>query len=294
LVADRFNRSAQAIENSQIQNVSGSCEGTHNVTDNDGTTYGVDTVVVSYLSTSQVQFYRANFTGQAFLDEPSAGTGLFDTYSACLAQLDKQQASFEAQTGLTAVATYCQHDTLGSKTFSLTVEGFGVPKAKLYEYTPAAEALQSKSTQLLQAAQLAITTSGGQLTYVDDAHVFYYSKYSVPVTEMTLGEFKSVTECSVQLEDAKAALSTLKLDNGQALCTDDGNMEIVGAGITYANGRTEDRQDRYASFEDCMKDKVRVVQNATSAGGHIVAALCSLSEDVTNDYVIDLYYAVNY
>lgn len=263
------------------KSVSGTCQGRQTLVDQ-GKSYDIDVVVVSYLADYEQIPNHAVFGANEFLGDGSPTAGVFKTYADCLAELSTQGPIFTAETGLTPVAGYCTASTQPAYPgFSLTFDSFGEAKHKLYTYSEDGTGIYGQdNSQGLHAAQTAVQSAGGRIVWSDNFRLFYYNDYRISVSAENLGTFTEASQCSSQLAQARAIFVKAGLTGVTSYCqaqqatgtvifTD---LMAVGAG---QNEVQDTASGRYDSFAECMSDLGRVIQNATSSGGAIYGGLCS-------------------
>jgi hypothetical protein len=270
---------------SGLTGVTGTCEGVSPLIEG-AQTYNVATMVVTYQNDVELSPTRAIFGGSEFLGDPSAESPLFDTYAACLAELQKQVPNFEAQTGAPFVDAHCDAaDTALETGYSLTIETFGKTKQQLFAFIPdlgLGETDRSNSLILSSAAQ-SLSAAGAHVVYADEAHVFFYAQYDLPVLLSDLGSFDTPAECQEQIGDVDAIYSQSNIDSVISFCEPVGTstsvtLESVGVGLDMTLETTS--TDHYASYAECRADRARAVANEASSGRNVVGAICVPSSPV--------------
>ena len=252
-------------------------------------------VIVNYLAEAEAVPYRAVMGGREFMGVSSNTAGIFATYKECLSVLSAQTGNFMPQTGLAVVAGYCDASTDSLMPgYALTLEGFGKPAKQLYAYGEDTNFYNAPEEMV--AIKAAIGQMGGNEVYGDDSRVFYYNEYQIDLTITELGYFSATEQCVAQQVEAQSIFVKAGLTAVSALCTSDSaqdetrrHLTVVAGGLSMANSNYGYGSVRYATFDDCVNDRGRVVQNETNNGSNILGAICKPGDDAPV-FVMDLYF----
>lgn len=274
---------------------SSSCT-TETITDN-GATFTKDVIIINYHANYAASPYRAVFGGDVNMSTSSDFTSLFSHYADCVNALPAQTQAFTANTGLTAVAGHCDSPSEATNTgFVLTVEGFGTPALRLYAFQRRNDVFGPSSTpEVMAAVQQMLVNEQAMVTYSDASRVFYYAKRSIAVDVTEPADFNVSSDCTSQLDEARAIYTNAGDKSVQAFClkssdtsTVTGHLAIVTDGGSLAEGDLGQNSAHYQDFASCMADKARVMQNAVSSGVKALGALCE-PEGLNTEYRLNLY-----
>jgi hypothetical protein len=259
------------------------CVGSNTVTEN-GSTYKTDIVVVNYMAENEAVPVNSIFGGSAFEGVTSSFAPLFSTYADCLNARKSQEANFATQTKLPVFVSYCAApESVGDHGYSLVVMGFGTPDRKLFAFMQDNAAMGDLDPRVLAAVQNAIVQQDGYVVYSDANRVFFYAPYNLAVTVGNMGSFEVPAQCEQQIAQASTIYNADNLLGVKALCvpiapqSTEVELTVVGGG---SSSLTEDYgypSAKYATFEDCMSDESRVLQNAASSGRGVIGAICERS-----------------
>jgi hypothetical protein len=294
------------VTSTHLQVTDSSCSGSQLIKDQ-GQTYQSDTFTITYLARAEVRPYLAIFGGRESHQEALPDSALFLTYSDCLRNLEAQRPIFAKMTQLPAVAAHCDaaEDIVNpgsdyfTRGFSLTLEGFGKPQKELYAYADLHTAgyPTTPSPELHEAAKMAVIRGGGQLTLSDSAHFFYYSDRPVLLTDLDLGLFSSLDECSMQIADAQMLFSKAGYYSVTAVCADTvinkshfGELDLIASGNGSYLEDYAQTSPNYLSLDECLKDRSRLIHNHRSSGETVLGALCR-SSGIGGRFVTTVYTA---
>lgn len=275
--------------------MTGTCQGRQMITDQ-GKSYDVDVVLVSYLADSEQIPSHTIFGANEFLGNADQAAGVFKTYDECMSTLAAQTPIFTAETGLSPVAAYCSASTQSFfPGFSLTFDSFGDTKRHLYSYSKdGVSTIDADNTQIMAAAAVAIQALDAHIVWSDKSRLFYYNEYRISVAADNLGMFKDAQQCSSQQSAAMAIYVKAGLVGVTALCesfstsanSTYSNLMVIGAGADEISDLTA---DHYDTFGECMSDLNRVIQNAASSGRSVFGGLCSPSMATESGFNAHIY-----
>ncbi len=273
------------------QNVTGLCQARQTLTSKTGD-YTVDIVVVNYSAEAEQTAYRASLTGAIFDGRVGGSSEPFASYQACSSILATQAASFTEQTGLDAVAAYCeasQYDV--TEGFTLNLLGFGKPTVRLY----------STLKNLVNADDVApftgyvaaaIVNLGGVIAYQDAYRVFYFAKQALDIHIDSFSIF-----ANPMCEDQKSEVNNILLAAGRTnitvLCAPNSYTSIsltaVSAGYGSFDSDLGFNSPQYATYQECQLDRERLVSKTKSQRSDVLGALCTRSETGRNQFVLQFY-----
>jgi hypothetical protein len=279
-------------------NVTGSsCSATRNFQDHTQT-YSQYVVIVNYTASYEAIPYEARMTSQISAEKAIGDSPLFMNYADCLKTLAEQKTLFQKNTGLQLVAGHCEASEADDQNqgYYLNLEGFGQPQKQLYGYAVSVDSISYVDPATTAATVDAITKAGGTVAYSDNAVVYYYSANDIFVVTATLGLFDSEDACNKQVQDAKKIYSGSGMSSTHAFCVQyyssnlpQRELTVVGTGIGTLFEDYGNHSAKYASFDECMTDKPRVLQNLKSEGQSVLGAICHPDENTLDKYIVEIY-----
>jgi hypothetical protein len=266
-------------------------------TDN-GATFTNHVIIVNYHATQELVPYRAVLGGSAEFSVSNDGESLFDKYADCVKALPEQVQNFNSFSGIPEVAAYCQNPSVAEATgYVMVVEGFGSPTSRLYAFQR--DNLVNSATALpdaMAAVTSIIQTSGGNISYSDNARILYWAASPVGVNwAEPVYSFDSTADCQSQLADAQSIYVNAGSKQVQSFCepfgddsTYNGQLVVIAAGYGDVDNDFGYSSAQYADLASCNADKARVIQNATSNGAQILGALCA-PRDASSGFAMSLF-----
>ena len=263
----------------------------------ENTGYPIYSLAVSYQAKEEMIPYVAKFGHGDLSSVPTDTAGIYTAYAQCLSDIAIQSRLFEVQTGLSSVTASCKLGRVGSpNSYVLEVTGFGEPKSRLSIFEPTYLGLSD--SELKEQVAGVIESLGGKIALRIGDAVLYYSARALPVYQESVMFFADRSQCTAQLGEAVAIFSALSSTSVIVRCLVPAEPELSGAGtmeVVRVNGDITESDFgsgsiQYYSFSDCMKDRDRVIAQATSQGRTIAGGLCH--EDTSNSqiFVLELYY----
>jgi hypothetical protein len=279
-----------AIGATKAQTVAGICQSRQTVTTAQGETYELDIVLINYLATTEQHPARTVFGADTFMGMPHANAGVYATHAECLDEIAVQIPTFTTETGLTPFASYCQASTNDMYPgFSMTIESFGeFKKRRLFSFSLDGQAtFESDGTEITQAALAAIKTVGARVVSAGATRIFYYFEYPIQISNPALGVFQEMDQCTSQMATAHAIYAKGGLEGVSAFCLVSpppvsltGKVKDAYVLMTVGAGQSvimDSSSAQYETFDECMGDIDRLVQNELSNGRKIVGGLCAPS-----------------
>ena len=243
--------------------------------------YRTNKIILTYMSERELVPYTAYF-GNEYFGTPGAAEGIYTSYKACLTDMQSKVTSFETLTGLSVVGASCQRGTYTyDKNFVLKIDGLSSdpkqkPNQKLYAF--AFKSRGSLNLGLLEDIKQLVAKIGGEAVTLINGTVFYYSKNPISVGQNSFGIFEDSNHCNLQVNDVKDILTRAGSKNHIALCVKDVDypateyLEVVSDNSLL--NTTSLSLPGYFSFEECMDDKSRAMDEATSRGFKPLGAIC--------------------
>ena len=283
LLAARFHAATR------FELVKSECGGASATTDGN---HPLNIFVVTYMAEYLPRSFSVTLDPEVYWPKPSENTNdLYTDYNDCAADLPNQTARFEANTGLVAVAAYCEPKDSFARTtvtYRLKIESFGDPKTRLFDFHNFRNFDELATNQV----RAMLTGAGASIVKEKDGEVFYYAVSPVNVSTNSFAAFENSEQCTAQISDAAAILEKLGAKQIVIRCApraELGGVELnsvsdTGWAVSNDYGL---RSPAYYSFGECMQDKPRYLDERGSyALGGICARDITLSGDV---YKIDVF-----
>jgi hypothetical protein len=257
-----------------------------------GQIFNRDIIRVDYYSSKELIPFKATLGSQEFLGRVFAHSGLFQSYVKCLSELPGQTQKFEKETGLVAVAAYCETAKYPDPSFSMVIEAFGVPERQLFSTTipTFSAASNTEISQIVEAAKTVILGAGSHLAYYDSSHILYYSKKPVLVTISTLLSLSSIQQCAEQLPEVYSIFLKSGALSLTSLCLADGTAVAVSENSYSVREYLSYSTPQYSSYSDCMNDRQRVSNNFEASGGKLLGLLCDANNYSSRGFKVRLFY----
>lgn len=231
--------------------------------------FRVHSVDLTYRSRETLNPYQAILGLSSESMEPVGILGAYPTYGACLQDLSAQVEIFESQTRRLAVSAFCEKSSVpyfGSAVAKIT--GFGIPHRRVFS---SSFKYQGSISQEFRNRVLALfSNQGAKVARVWGNEVLYYSSEKLPILHFFFASFSSTDQCQAQTEDlrellSKAGASEVLLDCFSLrpeVLTVRRSLEAVVAGNVWLGSDFGYTGPVYDSFEECLKDRPRVLQVA--------------------------------
>ena len=268
-LAERFEQATRTTPNSVR------CLGSARISA-EGQVYALESIELTYAAREELEAYVA-VLGSGQSDEPSDNMGAYNTFADCLADLAKQSAAFQQHTRLTAVSATCEKAGMAYRSpYVLKVSGFGIPAKRLY----AAELVfyTEMDEQLRQRILGLYALNGASLARVNDMRVLYYSKNPVRIRRETPAYFPHVSQCQSQEADFRGIIARNGAKNAIVRCLKGpaGRFALEGAhdSARLLSSDFGTRSPRYYSFEECLADRERMLNDSVSRGAAPLGGLC--------------------
>jgi hypothetical protein len=273
----------------KAQSVQGICQNRQTLTSASGETYEIDTILINYLAPTEQVPNRAIFGGNShsYFDKSDAEAGIFATHAECVAAIVPQAEIFEAETGLSPFAGYCQASTHALYPgFSMTLESHGeLKKRKLYTFSlDGRPDYGTDGAQITDAALVAIQATGARVAWSNARRVFYYAEYPIQISTRSLGSFDEEAQCALQVDAARSIYVKVGMQSVSAFCLvspPPGNIEegkdshVLFAVSSGHDMSWDSSAERYSTFDECMGDLDRHLKNAASNGIDVLGGICA-------------------
>jgi|GEM_PF-3679737 len=249
----------------------------------DGALVTLYSLLLNFDLKDKVDLYRASIGGYSDAFQADTKLGVYSKYEECLAQIPLQADLYARNTGLSVAAAYCEPmNYLGSYQYTLNVEGFGQPKARLFLFNLSLNYFNDGFDVALHQEVLGFLKSfGAEIVRTVGSVSYYYMRDDINFNQYIFGTFKNNNECVEQEETATSILNAFGVSRSIVHCVEQsGNKEyalysLTGGKRVFVN---ENRLlTNYYSFSECMEDRARVL----SSGGYdkaLAGAICR--EDV--------------
>lgn len=278
--------------NKSLSSVSATCAPENTIEEN-GVRYKSYSIVVKYIATDRQPIESARIGG-VDVNGNSNGSGLFNSYGACVAQLPTQKALFEVNTGLQAVTATCTREIIPEQapySYAILIEGLGEGQSSLQAY--GISYIYEDSMAVKQMMYDVFAHYRTPLAYQSKGSFLYYSAAPIPVSQDTLMVTRSAAECVGQLQDAKAILTNAGSEAGEVACITNSDYKYEIFSLVLVQGGGHKIREAYAaqpvtymSYAECVADKARVVSEATSENQPIYGAIC---DNEVGEYKMHLY-----
>lgn len=209
---------------------------------------------------------------------------IYPSLDNCLADVATQTAYYEQFTGLKVVTATCVADApfLTITQYFVKIEGFddnkkfyrSQPKQSLHIFAPSSFEKLRDDRQVM-VRQLLISYGATIVQQSEGTFVYYRADGPAPLNSETLGTFRNVAECPLQIESAQEIYAKAGSKNAIVWCTDSGQLQTVFEGYHFLNRMYFANQTQYSSIEQCLADKEFVLSDVRNAGA--IGAICAPS-----------------
>ncbi len=206
--------------------------------------------------------------------------GRYDQYATCFSAAAAEVARFESETGLDAVAAYCEPGTAGG--ISLRIDGFGTPLRRYRQQD--VEFRGEVDVETAERLAAVFADNGASIIegepWGPHALISYYGAF-LGISMFSpnyYGQVDDVSQCSQELQVAQEALSSMR--GGQPLIAT--CLQASGSGGFHLNfaflregsglGFGEVRGPTFSSFSACSADRARGVEAIRRISGRDVRA----------------------
>ncbi len=211
--------------------------------------------------------------------------GSYPSLSGCVAAVPLLTADFEAETGLTAVASSCYHASIDG--YVLRIDSFGSEPAKRFHNLPVEfqgkvdQSFADKVADLFERQGASVRSAipwGGYVV------VMFYAPVPVSVAAKTIGLFgqvESLEACRVELTATVKALEEIM---GQvpalATCTPDSSDATAHINFAFTTQSRlpaywQETGPLYSTHERCASDREHLVETfRQSSGRNVKGAIC--------------------
>lgn len=222
--------------------------------------------------------------------------GRYSDYSSCFAAIPGEVFTYETQTGLPAVAAYCEAGTAGG--ISLRIDGFGAPRSRYRQQNVEFRG----EVDLEMASLVADVVRAGGATIIEAepwgpyALVSFYGSIVplVPFAPNYDGIVDGPEQCEFELGVALSALATIR--GSQPLiskCLSSGDSPATHLNFAFARsaeglGFSEIRGPTFGTYATCSSNRDRSVEAMRRTSGRDVrAAVCVRTSSVDpSDFVL--------
>lgn len=252
----------------------------------DGAKNSLYSILITYKATREAWAYSALFGSMDFQSTPANTNGIYAKYSDCVAGLDAQATHYETETGLVAVAAFCQPSLMGD-TYTITVQGFGEPKRRLYVMKSAMTG--EVNPELSQSMDHFLAGLDAHVVFRTETHYFYYRENYLELRQNMFGDFSNPAECAAQVATVSNIYTLGKSKQQIVACLPWGKKMALngladGVMLSYFSGDAV-----YYSFDECMQDRSRVMQANTGYYSNPLGAICKEDYHAAGQYVMELY-----
>jgi hypothetical protein len=263
------------------------CQSTRDWTE-EGIQYREDFIVLTYLAVEEIKPYTATF-GSEFLGVTSSEFGVFESYRECLSQLEHQEEIFESATEFEALASTCvEGSQVPHRSYILRIDGLSAkegkeklkrPLKRLFAFTDRFRG--SVDPALDTQIQDLVESMGGAWAHKWAGVSFYYAKNVLPIRFESMGYFPVAHECEVQLNDVRNIFIQMGSKRVIARCstvesapgTTAVYLELV-RDYNANNSSPLSETLTYFTFEECMSDRARALDEAMSRKLKPAGAFC--------------------
>jgi len=256
-----------------------------------GESYNLYSLLLTYQSASKAKITSVTLSS-GLLSQPGDGQGIYESYSACLADIPNQLKNFVAATSLTPLDTFCSNTPhLGGNLYKMQIDGFGVMTHSLYVFNPRLSV--DADEDLLIKLQALVANSGGLITRVYGTQIFYYSKYDLNLSSRMMGLFHNANECLSQIDAATEIVKKGGATQAIVRCL---RSTKVSAGPIFLqafhDGYPNIFEDvgytnTFYSFDECMGERARIIGDS---GVNTLGGICQPALGLGNQYLLDLFF----
>jgi hypothetical protein len=294
--AEASNLAQKFAHLAQVQVTGSSCLSSTTVVEDSGS-YILHSVLVNYDAARPLRPYSAYIGRGDMFQNPGNIVGLYSDLGSCLGEIKAESDIFTRATGLEVLAATCEPGTLGlGGDYVLHIDGVGQPAQRLYAFSPSypGQALSPFSAELKDL----LTQSGSTLAKLVDTDLLYYAKASLNLKLDYAGSFSDESQCQSQLADArqiylnahdswvktKCSSEEIGQDTGVFLHT----LNVLHMGDMMVISDFGENSIHYLTFDECRKDRERVLNSLTAHGQNIYGGICRTSMG-GDQYVLEVY-----
>jgi hypothetical protein len=234
--------------------------------------------------------------------KPMSEQATYKSLAECEVALASESSIFESRTGLKIFTSFCVPPERENEGWALAISGFG--NATIMPFvvsTPYFGKIIDMSLAAFdQMLREGFSATGAELVHWQVApklgygmmSVRYYGTQKLPIQGMELSKMRNPEECTSQLEDFRAALSSYSSLGYASYCHQIFGMgrefELVWLSGSEQQHRVVNAATEYPDFASCLAAKAGVVERyRTELRRNIVFGICGAGE-ARNTYRISL------
>ncbi|MGZ3773624.1 MAG: hypothetical protein ACXVCY_06620 [Pseudobdellovibrionaceae bacterium] len=239
---------------------------------------------------------HSSYYGNSFFDIYKNNLhGMYSDLKSCLNELQYRTLEFETHTHKAALASTCEQATSQmEQSYVIRIDTFGVPEIGLFSTEDLTQNYDENPFN--KAIEKIILTNNGQIVGHTKGHYYYYSKNAVKPQFGDFGEMHE-SDCRQQLVDLQKMMRDLNQNEITLGCSHlhqtNGYTVLRAVWNDFTYFESYYSEEHYADFNECDRDKSRVLAKKNADGFRVKNALCRVkkSVDESNEfYLMDLYY----
>jgi hypothetical protein len=221
--------------------------------------YNLRSINVHYVADQNSVYnnlYNAQYSSDYLDGQPQGENGIYPTYQNCLNDLLNRQVEFTNHTSLEAVSASCNPDKVSSN-YVLNIEGFGIPKEKMYSMS--ISNYSSDLNRFINETAAVINKANASAVVKYENGILYYSKSELFSQSFDLNLLKNEVQCQSQrmaMEKLYSSKESFAHGSSECMQISIGDLKFwslhevsVGEKIIISN----DQYDHdYYSFDECM------------------------------------------
>ncbi len=261
----------------------------------DETTYPMYSLAIRYRAESAIYPYSASIGKPDLFYSPKVP--FYNSFKACLDDIDTQVQFFQEHTGLASVAATCEENRAYEPTYTLRIDGFdksrsAKPKKSLFHFAPQFRA--HVSNERFNAIGNLLNIQGAVIARQEQGNYAYYSVASARIHSDRLAGMPT-QECLAQVEHANRMFVKGGARNALVWClpqSDDNNeysdLHVIHDASSSLSSDFGSSVPRSYSFQECLSYRELALSDARNE--HVLGGICRPSAlDTSGTYEVELF-----
>ncbi len=279
--------------------ISVSCSGPSKII-SENTEYKLFVLDLNYKTPIDYKTQEINtfYYGASFLEGQASNIqGMYSSMKECLTDRPFRVGEFEEQTKAYVLASTCEKATSSTdKSYILRVDTVGTPKVQLFSVNDSED--NFKDEIFKRSTERLINLNNGHIVSHVGGFIYYFAEQTINPRSENFGDM-SQTECQEQLGAIQNIVQ--KHVNGQSIvgCAHYlyGGQNLVSLRALWNHFAYFDMTtptSTYSDYNECNRDKSRVIVQSQGLGQTVLGAICRLQEKGSNNingpYEMDIYF----
>ncbi|MGZ3746842.1 MAG: hypothetical protein ACXWRE_05730 [Pseudobdellovibrionaceae bacterium] len=221
--------------------------------------------------------------------------GMYPALKKCLDELQYRTKEFEHNTGIAVLASTCEQATSDiEQSYVVRIDTVGIPEIRLLSTEELSK--NYSESPFNKAIEKIIQANNGHIVEHTGGHFYFYSNKLIRPQHMDFGDMRE-GDCQQQLNDLNHMLRNLNQNELTVGCTyihqQSGYATLRAVWNQFNSFDSFSAEEHYADFNECDRDKSRMLARKNAEGSKVQYALCRLKgsiEDNNGYYLMDLYY----